>query len=125
MRIVIAHITERLPKRLEPWLVIAPFLEAVPGDGFSDLLGTHGDDGTLGPVKLDTGGLERQPEIIEQPADLVFRAFHQLFIHHAVNLPWKNGVEMRHQCDVVAVVLRDVGEACGILLVAGKQLDEI
>src|SRR5688572_5924553 len=119
------EIAERGGERPEPRRERLPLPDPVAVDRTTDLLARGGADRAGRSVELEAGRLEREPEIVEQRADLGFRIVEQALVDHAVDAAGQHAVVVVHRADVVGVVAADVLEAVGERLALGEVLAEV
>ncbi len=78
----------------------------------------------LGLIETQALLLERQPAVIEEPANLRLGILDHRLIEYAMHATRQHRIDMRHQLHVVAIVSAEIAEIVGEVLAAGKVLLE-
>src|SRR5437870_2433807 len=113
-RIFVEYRAENRFQWRKPRFIVAPRLDALPVYGPPNLFRADSSYNTFGFVKIEAGFLERQLQKLEQPTNLAFRALDEGLIDHTVHLSRQDGVEMRHQGDVITIIPADFHQARSI-----------
>src|SRR4029077_19464709 len=97
----------------QPWLIVAPLIQAFAEQGSAYLLGARGAHAAFGLMELDTGGLELQPAVIENASHVALEVIDEIFVLHAQHASGQDGIPMPHEDQVGAVVAGNVRDAVG------------
>ena len=101
-----------------------PMIKPILVDGLANLLGAGRPYGTLIFIKTKAGILELQPAVLEERAHLGLGILDQALVGHPVYPARANGIKMRHEIGIVAIVAAQIGERIGKILAARKVLLE-
>src|SRR3984957_21332720 len=101
-----------------------PMIHCVAENGLTHLLGTRRAHRSVVLVETQAALLERQPAVLEQPANFALRVLDHGFVEHAMNTAGQHGIDVRHESQVVGVVPAEIGKIVGKTLAPGKMLLE-
>src|SRR5450631_2752356 len=118
------HVAQRVPQRIQPWLVVAPMIDAFAEYGLAHLLRTRGSHRPVVVVKAQASRFECQPAMCQKPAHFALRIVDHVLVDDAVNFAWKYLVEVGHEFHIVAVIPGNVLKAVSVSLALREVLLE-
>ena len=102
-------------------LEVAPLLQPVAENRPAHLLGTDGAHGAAVAVEFQAARFEVEDAVVQQAAHLAFGVIHHVLVDHAVDPARQDGVEVRHEVHIVAIVPTERGEVVGEVLALGEN----